>query len=184
MDLLFSLAHWHALAKLRQHTDFSLVLLESGTVQLGDLLRKFQATTCAMYDTRELKREVGARTRQKAKKSSAKIPVPDNAAGAAGVATADNTFDAAVIDAGSVPMMDKTPTQCSPSDAENLKAKKSSGRQRKTLNLNTYKDHSLGDYVESIRRNGTVDSYSTESVSSVSLRLWFWLLLLSLIDGA
>ncbi|KAF8190150.1 hypothetical protein BJ912DRAFT_799703, partial [Pholiota molesta] len=38
------------------------------------------------------------------------------------------------------------------------------GRRRKTLNLNTYKDHSLGDYVETIRRNGTIDSYSTEAM--------------------
>ncbi|KJA12764.1 hypothetical protein HYPSUDRAFT_210144 [Hypholoma sublateritium FD-334 SS-4] len=42
------------------------------------------------------------------------------------------------------------------------KAKSAVGRQPKHLNLKTYKDHSLGDYVESIRRNGTVDSYSTE----------------------
>lgn len=46
----------------------------------------------------------------------------------------------------------------------NLK-QKSTGRLYKTLNLNTYKDHSLGDYVESIRQNGTIDSYSTELVN-------------------
>lgn len=32
------------------------------------------------------------------------------------------------------------------------------------MNLNTYKVHALGDYVETIRRYGTTDSYSTESV--------------------
>lgn len=37
-------------------------------------------------------------------------------------------------------------------------------RLKKSLNLNTYKNHSLGDYTEAIRRYGTVDSYSTESV--------------------
>ena len=35
----------------------------------------------------------------------------------------------------------------------------------KGFNLNTYKLHSLGDYVETIRRYGTTDSYSTQLVS-------------------
>lgn len=34
----------------------------------------------------------------------------------------------------------------------------------KALNLQKYKHHSLGDYVETIRRYGTTDSYSTQSV--------------------
>lgn len=38
-------------------------------------------------------------------------------------------------------------------------------RRRKTMNLNTYKVHALGDYVETIRKYGTTDSYSTELVS-------------------
>jgi hypothetical protein len=36
--------------------------------------------------------------------------------------------------------------------------------QPKTLNLNTYKIHALGDYVSTIREFGTTDSYSTETV--------------------
>ncbi|KJA15800.1 hypothetical protein HYPSUDRAFT_148660 [Hypholoma sublateritium FD-334 SS-4] len=123
LDVLFALAHWHALAKLRQHTDLSLAVLESATVQLGKLLRKFQADTCSAYDTRELDREMAARVRQTASNSATTAPKPAT-----------------------------------------LKPTKSAGRQHKTLNLNTYKDHSLGDYVESIRRHGTVDSYSTESM--------------------
>jgi hypothetical protein len=39
------------------------------------------------------------------------------------------------------------------------------GRKKKTLNLQTYKFHALGDYVETIRRYGTTDSYSTALVS-------------------
>jgi hypothetical protein len=35
----------------------------------------------------------------------------------------------------------------------------------KAFNLQTYKFHSLGDYVETIRKYGTCDSYSTEIVS-------------------
>ena len=41
-----------------------------------------------------------------------------------------------------------------------------STRQPKQLNLNTYKYHVLGDYVHTIRRFGTTDSYSTQPVSS------------------
>lgn len=37
-------------------------------------------------------------------------------------------------------------------------------RRPKTFNLQTYKFHSLGDYVKTIRRYGTCDSYSTEIV--------------------
>jgi hypothetical protein len=42
-------------------------------------------------------------------------------------------------------------------------------RKLKKFNLNTYKSHSLGDYVRTIRMYGTTDSYSTEPVSSFYL---------------
>jgi hypothetical protein len=38
-------------------------------------------------------------------------------------------------------------------------------RHNKTFNLQTYKYHSLDDYVQTIRRLGTTDSYSTTTVS-------------------
>ena len=146
MDLLFSLAHWHALAKLRQHTDLSLAILESVTIQLGELLRKFQTITCSAYDTRELDREVTARARQTASKSTAN----------------QGTLTHASSEIG---REGQNPSDFQPSSES--KAKKSAGRLPKTLNLNTYKDHSVGDYVDSIRQFGTVDSYSTEPVSIV-----------------
>ncbi len=49
MKLLFTLAHWHALAKLRQHTDSSLIILESVTVRLGKLLREFKSKVSDVY---------------------------------------------------------------------------------------------------------------------------------------
>ena len=39
------------------------------------------------------------------------------------------------------------------------------------FNLDTYKYHSLGDYVEHIKRYGTTDSYSTEAVSDSDSQL-------------
>ena len=44
-------------------------------------------------------------------------------------------------------------------------ASNSNARKQKKLNLRTYKYHALGDYVDTIRRFGTTDSYSTQSVS-------------------
>ena len=37
-------------------------------------------------------------------------------------------------------------------------------QQRVTFNMDTYKHHALGDYVQTIRTYGTCDSYSTEPV--------------------
>jgi hypothetical protein len=39
-----------------------------------------------------------------------------------------------------------------------------SGRKAKKFNLNTYKYHAMGDYVQSIRLFGTTDSFSTQIV--------------------
>ncbi|KAI0037920.1 hypothetical protein FA95DRAFT_1668201, partial [Auriscalpium vulgare] len=67
LDLLFGLAEWHAEAKLRMHTDSSLVLLRRSTIFLGSQLRRFARSTCSVFDTRELPRETAARGRRKRK---------------------------------------------------------------------------------------------------------------------
>jgi len=61
-----SLRSWHALAKLRMHTDETLKLLEIITERLGKLLRCFQLKTRAAFDTQELKQETQRRQRRKA----------------------------------------------------------------------------------------------------------------------
>ncbi|KAF5384836.1 hypothetical protein D9615_000907 [Tricholomella constricta] len=68
LDLLFTLAEWHSLAKLRLHTDSTIQLLDQCTTDLGRQLRKFTRNVCSAFDTRELPREVASRGRQKAKK--------------------------------------------------------------------------------------------------------------------
>ena len=50
-------------------------------------------------------------------------------------------------------------------NATTSKKQESQHKKAKSFNLNTYKLHSLGDYVATIRRIGTTDSYSTERVS-------------------
>ncbi|KAJ3568500.1 hypothetical protein NP233_g5674 [Leucocoprinus birnbaumii] len=67
LDLLFTLGTWHALAKLRLHSETTLRLLQDTTAQLGDSLRKFQDTTCAYFYTEELPDMETARGHQKAK---------------------------------------------------------------------------------------------------------------------
>ncbi|KAJ6540207.1 hypothetical protein DFH09DRAFT_929737 [Mycena vulgaris] len=127
LDLLFTLAYWHALAKLRLHTDFTLSKLEEVTMFLGRQLRYLRRVTCAAFTTKELPGEEAARGRRNAKKAAA--------ATAAGK---------------SAP-----------------KAKTSSGI--KVFNMETYKGHSLGDYMPTIRFFGTVDSYSTQPVGVVAV---------------
>lgn len=55
------------------------------------------------------------------------------------------------------------------SDARKLTPLDSNARSKaqklKGFNLSTYKYHALGDYVDTIRRFGTTDSYSTQPVS-------------------
>lgn len=64
LALLYTCASWHALAKLRMHTDDTLDLLDAATVLLGKQLRHFEKYTCAAFDTYELKREAERRQRQ------------------------------------------------------------------------------------------------------------------------
>lgn len=161
MDVLFTLAHWHALAKLRQHTDLSLDILESVTVQLGELLRKFQRNTCTAYNTRELQREVAARARKTASKSSGKPEaISKNVPADTQSGNTSNEPEVVQLD---VPA--PSPSSLPEKKVSSHPKKEVNSRLHKALNLNTYKDHSLGDYVDSIRRNGTIDSYSTESVN-------------------
>lgn len=68
--LLFTCAYWHGLAKLRLHIDDTLDLLDAETRNIGKELRGFINKTCKFYDTQELRREVDARKRRKAKKAA------------------------------------------------------------------------------------------------------------------
>ena len=62
--LLFRLAEWHALAKLRLHSEDSLKLLELSLKQLTTQLRRFVNVTCAAFETKELPVEAAARWRR------------------------------------------------------------------------------------------------------------------------
>ncbi|KAG1832579.1 hypothetical protein DFJ58DRAFT_671076, partial [Suillus subalutaceus] len=65
LTLLSMCRSWHALAKLRMHTNETLNLLDVATATLGKQLRHFQKITCLAFKTHELKREAERRQRQK-----------------------------------------------------------------------------------------------------------------------
>ena len=60
LRLLYKAAEWHALARLRLHTDSTLDLLEMVTREFGRLMRQFRDKTSDTFDTVELPREAGA----------------------------------------------------------------------------------------------------------------------------
>ncbi|KAF8322961.1 hypothetical protein F5887DRAFT_1086897 [Amanita rubescens] len=64
LNLLFELATWHALAKLRLHTETTINALEASTKRLGKSLREFKSVTCETYVTKELPSEEAARGRR------------------------------------------------------------------------------------------------------------------------
>ncbi|KAI0080905.1 hypothetical protein K474DRAFT_1576474, partial [Panus rudis PR-1116 ss-1] len=67
-ELLFTLAEWHANAKLRMHTDSTLDILRSVTHTLGSKLRSLVKNICPSYDTKELPSEVTKRGRRLSRK--------------------------------------------------------------------------------------------------------------------
>ena len=68
--LLFELATWHSLAKLRLHTETTVTDLENSATRLGHLLQKFKNDVCSVYATRDLPSEEAARGRRKAAKAA------------------------------------------------------------------------------------------------------------------
>ena len=119
--LLFRLCEWHALAKLRMHTDESLVLLQQSLRSLSDQLRHFQQHTCPAFHTHELPNEAAQRQRRE---------IADHTAG-------------------------------------HRKKEPKSVLLLKMFNLDIYKFHALGNYVDMIKRFGTTDSYTTQVVSQL-----------------
>jgi hypothetical protein len=165
------MAHWHGLAKLRMHSDLTLEIMDAVTISLGEKLRVFSQTTCPAFVTRELRREFNARVRRETKKP---VPKRRQPAGGHGQGGDTHIIDQTTSNSEIVPV-DAMAGQQQPSAVINDAGHDPSsarpnhrGRRHKTFNLNTYKLHSLGDYVTSIRKYGTTDSYSTEPVCEAS----------------
>lgn len=67
MALIFTLGHWHGLAKLQMHTDETLKALDKVTKHLAASLHRFVEDVCPAFSTRELRREAKSRKRQQAR---------------------------------------------------------------------------------------------------------------------
>ncbi|KAH8093841.1 hypothetical protein BXZ70DRAFT_897117 [Cristinia sonorae] len=63
LDLLYVCNYWHALSKMRMHTDTSLQLFEHVTSVLGTQLRHFERITCLAFTTKETQKERATRIR-------------------------------------------------------------------------------------------------------------------------
>ncbi|RPD82127.1 hypothetical protein L226DRAFT_541597 [Lentinus tigrinus ALCF2SS1-7] len=74
LDMLFLLATWHALAKLRIHSDSSLARFERICSSLGEVMRTFMNQLCPDYDTKELPKETASRQRRKAAQAARADP--------------------------------------------------------------------------------------------------------------
>lgn len=178
LDLLFIMAQWHGMAKLRLHTDNTLAVLDTLTTTLGEQLRKFKKKTCSAFQTKELPREKQARDKKKAKQDSMKMPSPVSAtlvsvSSSAPEMPAPEPSTSPGTSVLAPPPAPGVSTLVPPLAPERSKprpgSKQTSKRLLKEFKLNTYKNHSLGDYVETIRKYGTTDSYNTESVRPMLL---------------
>ncbi len=70
MALLYRTAEWHGLAKLRMHTESTLALLESLTMEFGLLMQQFQELTCSDFAIIELQWEKAAREKAAQEKAA------------------------------------------------------------------------------------------------------------------
>ncbi|KAG9089568.1 hypothetical protein FRC06_001484 [Ceratobasidium sp. 370] len=131
--LLFLFTEWHGLAKLRLHTTSTLKIFKSVTAKLGTALRGFAKLTESM-GVRETPKEYAHRKKQaEASKVSSMSWRP---------CTATNATH------GKKAQLQQNPH--------------GDGHHIRTLNLNTYKMHSFGDFPGSVEEFGTTDSYSMQ----------------------
>jgi hypothetical protein len=149
---------WHTFAKLRMQTEPTIDHLEKLTAELGRVTRDFKQKVCAKYNTFELPRETAARGRREQRRTQAASASVARSTAASTSAAAQPEPDPSVIAA--------LPPQPSTQNAPSAPALK---KKKKILNLNTYKYHSLGDYIRFIRLFGPTDSYSTQLVRIVSI---------------
>jgi hypothetical protein len=155
MTLVFRIAEWHALAKLRMHTENTLNHLDEATANIGQELRAFREWT-REYRTVELPHEVATRQRRKSKKDATKQT--------SGLAASPTDPPLIGPSGGSPDPPPNPPTSSKPNEKSSPLKTPAMPKLPKVLNLLTYKVHALGDYVQTIRMFGTTDSYSTQIV--------------------
>ncbi|KAG2119467.1 uncharacterized protein F5147DRAFT_564447, partial [Suillus discolor] len=122
LRLLFTMAHWHGLAKLWMHSDLTINIMDQVTSAVGGQFRNFKAQVCSAYNTQELCQEVEARTQRHAKRAAKQVGGQEGK-------QSSLLKEQAAQSAGSPKDM-----HC-----------------KKVFNFQTYKFHALGDYVSTIQ---------------------------------
>ncbi|RDB17809.1 hypothetical protein Hypma_000673 [Hypsizygus marmoreus] len=166
LDLLYLMAYFHSLAKLRMHTDSSLRVLRQVTKALGDGLRFFADETCRHFDTFETDGEYQAWNRAAARQAAKHAQSTAEASGLPPV-DAPTQPPTALTQSPTVLMLPPTTPTLRPAAPSTPPAppstlfKPTSGKRAKTFNLKTSKAHALGDYADQVEKFGTLDSLST-----------------------
>jgi hypothetical protein len=150
------------------HTDATLQLLDTETVELGTEFRSFINAVCSEIQTKELAIEVAARQRREQRKllKELKVAKDGDAMDAPKTASLGGDVGPPVPnDTSNMPNEGsneggKPPQKPTTGIVKPLTAK------LVALNIRTPKFHFLGDYSGMIRTFGTSDSYSTQSVSA------------------
>jgi hypothetical protein len=79
LDTLYVLCFWHSLAKMRVHTESTLVIFEDATVALGWHVRRLTVAIDSVFQVKESQREYSARKKRAAKKAApGATAVPDS----------------------------------------------------------------------------------------------------------
>lgn len=166
LDLLWALATWHALAKLRMHTSLTVTYLDDATTVLGQNLRHFKNNLCDHFATKELPREEAARGRRTAavigKGRGRGIRGQGRGRGSRGAGRGRVGVRGSVRGRGG---------DASGDDEETPANAQAGGPRIKMFNLSTYKLHALGDYVKMIRLFGSSDNVSTQTVRVIIIAL-------------
>ena len=150
---------------------------------LGLRLCQFSQKTCTTFETRELQCEYNARVRRGAKQaahlncqletSTRVMTTAHREQNTEPVRHKHHHTQENSDTATSIPLaehqhaVENSETTSPASEIAPAATSRSPGKWGKTLNINTYKFHSYGDYARTIRTHGTMDSYSTEPVSNV-----------------
>jgi hypothetical protein len=153
---LYINARWHGFAKLRMHTDATLILFEQMTAQLRDAFREFIRVVDSI-NTVELQKEADQRARAAAKK---RAKAQANAGAPSPTPPTQSTFR----------IVQPAPQPEEPALSTSVANDSRSGNTRrpKKLNISTVKFHTLGHYLSNIRSFSPTDIYSTEWVSSAA----------------
>ncbi|KAJ3542003.1 hypothetical protein NM688_g6018 [Phlebia brevispora] len=165
-DMIWFLLVWHALAKLRLHTEATVGVFRGATRHLGRAVRKFERA-CAPLDTQELPKETTAREKRMTAKVNAKgkVKVTADQGAQEGMEAVPGLYHKTFthlleccVKAG-----DKSQAEC-----ERLVKK------TKKLNLKMFKWHDLPHFPDQIPLTGPTDIYSTQAGESEHKRVKGW----------